>query len=142
MSRKILVIVIVVAVSCAGAAFHAVPMQQTSQRDKTKANAKALLDVAHRGLASVERTNLGNRDVYVWSTRVLNAELTLSENADERIAAMERYLKLTKEQERVVIDLFGRKLISKDELLEAEYYRCEAEVLLDLEREANANSRK
>jgi hypothetical protein len=116
----------------------AVPAQEISQADTDREKALELLTVARKGLAMVEKPNSAGASEYVlmctWSQRVLNAELALSRNTAERIAAREAYLKQAKKLERIARDLHGRQIITQLELLEAEYKRREAELQLDGER--------
>jgi hypothetical protein len=134
MSEKTLVLMVLYF----GVACSALTAQEISQTDKDREKALELLAVARKGLAMVDKPNSGGASEYVlmcaWSQRVLNAELALSRNIAERIAAHEAYLKQTRKLERIARDLFARQTITQLELLEAEYKRREAELQLDFER--------
>jgi hypothetical protein len=129
---------LVLMVLCFGFACGAVPAQEISQADKEREKALELLAVARKGLALVDSPNSDGRSEYVlvctWSQRVLNAELALSRNTAERIAARESYLKQTRKLEGIARDLYRRRILTELELLEAEYKRREAELQLDFER--------
>src|SRR5262249_9196969 len=101
----------------------------------------ALLEVARRGLALAEKSP-GSGPNYIWSKRVLNAELNLCENADERIAARERYLKTTVRLEEITKKQVAEKILSEEGMMEAEYPRCEAQAQLDAERNPMVPARR
>ena len=138
MSRRI----VVVAVACVAVGFYAVARERPTPADKMKSSGEALLDVTHRGLALAEQTQPGGRDVYLWSKRLLSAELDLSRSPEERIAARERFLKQVTTLEQLAKDRHQRSVINKEEVLEAEYHRCDAELQLELERAATGGPRK
>ena len=140
MSRRILVLVM--ACFGVGVALYTLNAQQRSHKDEPSASAKALLEVARRGLEQEEQSSPGSRDIYVWLQRVLNAELSLCRNADERIAARERHLKESVRLEETARRLVQDGAISRKGLLEAEYQRCEAQSQLDAERDVEAPARK
>lgn len=139
MFRKILLLVM--ACFGVGGGYYIVNAEPSFHKDKDRASAKALLEVARAGLELAEKSP-DLRDDYIWSKRVLNAELNLCGNADERIAARERHLKLTMRLEEVAKNAVQKGVISRHESLEAEYHRCEAQVQLDAERDAKAATRK
>jgi hypothetical protein len=134
MTEKTLVLIVLYF----GVACSAVTAQEISQADKDRERAMELLAVARKGLAMVDKPNSGGASEYVlmctWSQRVLNAELALSRNTAERIAAYEAYLKQTRKLERIARDLYRQQIITQLELLDAEYKRREAELQLDSER--------
>ena len=121
-----------------GVACGALPAQEISQADKDSEKAMELLAVARKGLALVDKPNSDGRSEYVlvctWSQRALNAELALSRNTAERIAACEAYLRQANKLEGIARDLHGRRILTELELLEAEYKRREAELQLVGER--------
>ncbi len=138
MSRTVLVpaIVFFAALNCALSA------QRDSMGDNGAESAGTLLDLARKGLAVVEKPLPGVRDpdhyfgVFIWSKRLLNAELNVSTNREERIAAREKYLERMIKLENTAKDFYARHMISYLELLENEYQRCEAQAQLAWEREA------
>src|SRR5262249_22975880 len=109
--------------------------------EKAANSAKELLNVARRGLDLAEKTPAGADD-YIWSRRVLEAELNLCGNVDERIAARERYLKRATKLEEAAKRAFENGVGTKSDLLEAEYRRCEAAVQLESERVARPGRSK
>jgi hypothetical protein len=136
-SRLLLVLMLV----SFGATFCAVSARQKLPESKSQASAKALLDVAKKGLELVERPiPMRGVEPYVrvslWSKRVRDAELALSHDRSERIAAREKYLKQTLKLERIARQLHEQELMSDEQLLDAEYNRCEAQAQLDADRDA------
>ena len=84
-------------------------------------------------------------DDYIWSKRVLEAELNLCGNVDERIAARESYLEALASPiklEEVAKRAFENGVGHESDLLEAEYRRCEAAVQLESERAARTGRPK
>jgi hypothetical protein len=129
-----------------GAVVCVVAAQGAPPEDRGKDSAKARLEVARKGLALVEKQGPargpGSPDVYIWSKHVLNAELDLSGNEDERLAAQEAHLKRTIRLEDMAKNWFDRGLITEVELLEATYHRLDAEVQLAKSRAAASSPRK
>jgi hypothetical protein len=113
------------------AALGALAAQRTSPEDKSKEKAQALVELPRRGFALVERAGPGARGAPVWSRRILDAELDLRGNTEERMAALQKYVERAIKLERVARESFAREAIGEVELLEAEYHRCEAEALLE-----------
>jgi hypothetical protein len=109
--------------------------------EKATNTAKELLNVARKGLDLAEKTPAGADDS-IWSKRVLEAELNVCGNVDERIAARESYLKRTIKLEEVAKRAFENGVGTKSDLLEAEYRRCEAAVQLESERAARTGRPK
>jgi hypothetical protein len=143
MSRKKMMVLLLV---CFGAVVCAVAAQGAPEENRGKNSAKARLEVARKGLAIVEKQGPGNGEAYdgvfIWSKRVLDAELDLSGNEAERLAALAAHLTRTKRLEEVAKDLHARGAVSDLEVLEAEYHRYDAEVQLAEARAAKASTRK
>jgi hypothetical protein len=138
MSRKMMMLLLLV---CFGAIVCAVAAQGAPEDNRGKESAKARLEVARKGLAIVE-TGDAYDGVFIWSKRVLDAELDLSGNEAERMAALAANLTRTKRLEDVAKALHARGLVSELEVLEAEYHRYDAEVQLAEARAAKASTRK
>jgi len=137
---------VVVAGLCFASDFCVVSGQSNPRESKSRESARQLLDVARRGLNLVERKVPGSGEAYVdvwtWSKRVLNAELAMSRNREERVVARERYLQQTIKLERAARRLLEQQVMLDEQVLEAEYHRCEAQADLDAERQTNVQSRK
>jgi hypothetical protein len=110
----------------------------TAGEKTAKDLARARLELARRGLATVQRQAGGAngfyRDIWVWSERVLSAELDLSDGPAERIAALEAHLQRARRLEGLARDGFAQRIFSFAELLEAEYNRLDAEARLAAEK--------
>jgi len=106
--------------------------------DRAKEFAKARLEVARRGLATVEKQAAGvngfNGEIWNWSERVLKAELALSSGPAERIAALEAHLQRARRLEGIARRGFAERIYSLAEVLGAEYNRLDAEALLAAEK--------
>jgi hypothetical protein len=137
--RKKILMVLLLAV-CVGSAVGTVAAQGgVPTEDKGKEIAKARLELARKGLAVVEKRipGAGNyAGVYIWSKRVLDAELGLCGNEDDRIAALEAHVERTTRLARTAKEWFDRKVFLEEDLLEAEYHRLDAEAMLAKARAA------
>jgi hypothetical protein len=81
-------------------------------------------------------------DIWVWSKRVLEAELAVSTEKGERIAALEAHLKRAVRLEKFALREFGRGGFSSLNVLEAKYRRCEVEWRLAEEKAKPESTRK
>lgn len=92
------------------------------------------LEAARRGLEQFDKKGGDSVCARVWARRVAEAELALCGRPAERLAALEEYVRLACEAERVV--RAGRKAgaLALTEVLEAEFYRADAEALLAEEK--------
>jgi hypothetical protein len=117
-----------------------------AQDDLTKNLAKVRLAEARKGLALAENPVLGGSEsctnVWIWSNRVLDAELYLSTTQDERIAAFEAHLRRMVKLQGITKALFERRMISEAEVMEAAYQRIDAEVRLTEAIATKASARK
>jgi hypothetical protein len=94
---------------------------------------KARLEAARRGLEQFEQGSAGSTDyglVRVWARRVMEAELVLCACPAERKAALEAYVRRARNVERVVRAGHKAKAVALGEVLEAEFFRADAEALL------------
>jgi hypothetical protein len=126
---------------CFGAIVCAVAAQGVPEESRGKDSATARLEVARKGLAIAEKGNAYD-GVFIWSKRVLDAELDVSGNEAERMAALAAHLTRTKRLEDVAKDLHARGVVSELEVLEAEFHRYNAEVQLAEARAAKSSTRK
>jgi hypothetical protein len=94
---------------------------------------KARLEAAKRGLAQVDRGPAGDADwglVRLWARRVADAELALCCRPAERKAALEALVRRARDTEQVVRAVSKTGAVSQVELLEAEFFRADAEALM------------
>jgi hypothetical protein len=94
---------------------------------------KARLEAAKRGLAQLERGRAGGMDpglVRVWARRVADAELAICSGPVERKAVLEAYVRRAKDAERAIRNVNRTGAVTLMELLEGEFFRADAEVLL------------
>ena len=141
MSRLVFLLVCLVGLVCVQNATSASP------EDSIREAAKARLEVARQGLALVDRDPEGMgavdyADIWVWSERVLKAELTVITKKSERIAALEAHLKRAVRLERGALRDFNSGGISRRIVLEAKYRRCDIELQLAQEKAKPESPRK
>jgi hypothetical protein len=110
-----------------------------SPEDVVREHAKVRLEVARQGLAVAEQDIEGApseayRDIWVWSRRVLKAELALSTTKGERIAAWEGHLRRAAKLEKIAQRQFSRGGFTRLAVFEAIYRRVDVEVQLAEER--------
>jgi hypothetical protein len=72
--------------------------------------------------------------LWVWSKRVLEAELAVSTKKAERIAALEAHLKRAVKLEKFALREFNRGGFTRLNVLEARYRRCDVELRLAQEK--------
>jgi hypothetical protein len=116
---------------CAATAMGAPP------EDAVKERMKALLEVARKGLAEAESDTGGGvayTDIWLWSNRVLKAELALSTTKSQRIAALEAHLRRALKLEQFARREYDRGGFPHLSLLEAIYRRYDVELQLTQER--------
>jgi len=123
----------------AGMAVLALPAATEGRATRSVApspKGKARLEAAKRGLALVE-VDLGAagptnwNQVRVWARRVTEAELALCTSAAERKAAWEAYVRRARDAEQVIQDQYkNHGPFARVEVLEAEFFRADAEALL------------
>ena len=109
-------------------------VRSASPEEAAKETAKARLEVARKGLAEAEKVIPGmsedSANIWIWSKRVLHAELACSTSKSERITALEahwrRAVRLEKLAEREYMQGRSTRLI----LLEAVYRRLNVEAHL------------
>lgn len=101
-------------------------------------HAKMALKVARQGLAEAEKVAPGmigdSTEIWVWSRRVLQAELTLSTTKSERIAALEAHLRRAVKLQKVAESEYSQGRLRGLDLLETIYRRQEVEVQLTKEK--------
>jgi hypothetical protein len=127
---------------CAAIGFVAVRgagEDRPTQDDQVKKLAQARLDVARQGLAAVEKPTVGGAQGYfratmVWAERVMQAELETSTTSAQRVAALEAYLQRTRKMEDTARAGLAQKIFTVPEVLETQYQRVSAEVLLAQEK--------
>ena len=141
MSRLVFLLVCLVGLVCVQNATSASP------EDSIREAAKARLEVARQGLALVDRDLEGvgvvdYADIWVWSERVLKAELAMSTKKSERIAALEAHLKRAVKLERFALRDFNSGGISRRIVLEAKYHCCDIELRLAEEKAKSESPRK
>ena len=118
-----------------------------SPEDHVKERAKARLEVARQGLALAVRGLEGEGaedydDIWVWSKRVLKAELALSTTKAERIAALEAHLKRAVKLERIAMREFDRGGFTRLSVIEAKYRRSDIETRLAEEKAKSESPHK
>jgi len=93
---------------------------------------KARLEVAQEGMRVAENELQAGRasvkDTFVWSRRLLEAQLAVSEKKTERVAAHEAYLKRAKAVEQMAKAQFDAGRVTVKDYLEAKFDRLEAEI--------------
>ena len=77
--------------------------------------------------------------IRVWARRVVDAELALCCTPAARRAALEAYVRQTREVERIVRAGYKVGGVALTELLEAEFFRADAEALLAEEKARQAD---
>ncbi len=106
--------------------------------DAITKHAKMELEVARKGLAEAERVAPGmiadSAEIWVWSRRVLQSELTLCTTKSERIAALEAHLRRALKLEKMAANEYRQGRLRSLDLLETIYRRHEVEVQLAEEK--------
>jgi len=103
---------------------------------------KARLEAAKRGLAQVDKGPAGSADpglVRVWARRAADAELALCGRPAERKAVLEAYVRRARDAERAIRAGFKTGAVALTEVLEAEFFRADAEALLAEEEARQAD---
>jgi hypothetical protein len=126
MSRKPLL----PAVALAGLAFGPLAAAEPDLKELLRAQ----LETARQGLEAEQKNLKAGKSTFdqtlLWSRRVLQAQLALSDKREDRVAAYETYLKQLREYEEVTRANYERGAVALLGLLEARYLRQEAEVQL------------
>ena len=117
-----------------------------SPEDAVQKYARTRLEVARRGLVQAERAtgsaaSEDYADIWIWSRRVLEAELALSTTKRERIAALEGHLQRAAKLEKLAQRKYSRGGFTRLDVLEAIYRRCDVEVQLAQEKAQTEPSR-
>jgi hypothetical protein len=101
---------------------------------------KARLEAARRGLAQFDPGSDGADCglIRVWARRVVDAELALCGRPAQRKAALEAYVCRARKLERVVRAGYKAGVAALGEVLEAEFFRADAETLLAEEKARQA----
>ena len=87
------------------------------------------LEAAQKAFRQVWGGQGGNVErAYPWSVRWLEAERALSDQTEDRIAALEAHLERVREIEQVTKRQFQQRISSLYEVSASEYYVAEAEV--------------
>jgi hypothetical protein len=81
-------------------------------------------------------------DMWVWSGRLLNAELALCDSRDSRIAVLENQLRRMEKLENLVVEGSKTGLYSSSELMEAKYYRIDNMLRLAEEKDKKSEESK
>jgi hypothetical protein len=95
--------------------------------------AKARVEAARRGLEHLDPGPAGSADpglVRVWARRVADAELALCGSPAERKAVLEAYVRRARDAEQAVRAVYRKGAAPLIEVLEAEFFRADAEALL------------
>jgi hypothetical protein len=95
--------------------------------------AKARVEAARRGLEHLDLGPAGSADpglVRVWARRVADAELALCGTPAERRAVLEAYVRRARDAEQAVRTVYRRGAVGQIEVLEAAFFRADAEALL------------
>ena len=117
----------------AGLALPATADADASSAEEAAKQGKARLEAAKRGLAHLDGGPAGSADpglVRVWARRVADAELALRGRPAERKAVLEALIRRARDAERVVRDGYKAGTVALTEVLEAEFFRADAEALL------------
>jgi hypothetical protein len=100
---------------------------------KAPPKGRARLEAAKRGLEQFDLGSAGGADwglARVWARRVADAELAVCCRPAERTAALEAYVRRARDAERVVRAGYKKGAVALAAVLEAEYFRADAEALL------------
>jgi hypothetical protein len=98
-----------------------VPVSSAAEKDEIIQLAKARLEVAVKGFESAETIH----KMWMWSQRILEAELFLCQSTDDRIAVLENQLRRTEKLEKIVTDGHKQGTYTSGELMEAKFYRLD-----------------
>jgi hypothetical protein len=106
-------------------------------------HAQIELKVARKGLAEAEKVAPGmigdSAEIWVWSRRVLQSELTLSTTKSERIAALEAHLRRAVKLEKIAENEYRQGRLRALDLLEVVYRRHDVEARLAEEKAKSAS---
>jgi hypothetical protein len=108
---------------------------------KVPPEGKARLAAAKRGLAQFDPGADHGADcglIRLWARRVVDAELALCGRPAERKAALEAYVCRARTVERIVRAGHKAGAVALGEVLEAEFFRADAEALLAEEKARRA----
>jgi hypothetical protein len=109
---------------------------------KVPPEGKARLAAAKRGLEQFDLESDGVADCHlirIWARRVVDAELALCGRPAARKAALDAYVCRAREVERVVRTGHKAGGVALAEVLEAEFFRADAEALLAEEKARRAD---
>jgi hypothetical protein len=129
----------------AGVAGFALPATADAGATRVAADSpkgKARLEAAKQGLAQVDKGPAGSADpglVRVWARRVADPELALCGRPAERKAVLEAYVRRARDAERVTRAGYKKGVVALMEVLEAEFFRADAESLLTEEEARQAD---
>jgi hypothetical protein len=99
---------------------------------------KERLEAAKKGFETTSTLHY----MWIWSARVLECELALSDGADSRIAAYENQLRRTDTLEKMVVDGQKSQTYTVAELMEAKFYRLDAKCKLAEEKTKKVHASK
>lgn len=118
------------------------PIRADDAADARKA-AKAHLQAAQKGLETELRV-FRVPQLFIWSRRVLFAELDVHEKVEDRIAAFENHVKRVREYEAKIVDLHRNSSVPIQDVVEARFQCARAEAWLAEARvtRAKANPKK
>jgi outer membrane protein TolC len=143
--NKVKVVTLLVAVcgTTAGVVFYpnaiAAPKLPAKPSEKLQALLKARLEAAKTEVDARNKEFEAGRGTLVFifdaSKRLLQAELEVSDKKSDRLAAYEAFLKLAKEIEETNKQRFDDGKIPVQDLAQATYYRLEAEIWLEREKD-------
>jgi hypothetical protein len=91
---------------------------------------KARLEAARRGLEQFDQGSAATADsslVRLWARRVADAELALCARPAGRKAILEAYVRRARDAERAVRAGYRKGAVALAEVLEAEFFRADAE---------------
>ena len=131
---------------CLAGSLWAATARSASPEDTVTKAAKVRLEVARKGLAEAEKVAPGmvkdSAAIWVWSGRVLQAELALSTTKSERIAALEAHFRRAVKLEEIAEHEYRQGRLRSLDLLQAIYRRYDVEVQLAQEKTKPVSPRR
>jgi hypothetical protein len=131
---------VIVALLSAGSTVAVVGAMAQPAGQKGPSNAARLADVAERAfLLYREQYSIGRakpEDLYVWSRRWMQAAQAASNMREHKLAAAQAHLSRMGALEHEIVDRNEAGVAPQAEVLAAEFYRLEAEILVARLREA------
>jgi hypothetical protein len=116
--------------------------QQEADPEAVKSVAKARLEAARNGLQYVNdnvtagRFSMADQRYLPWPRRLLDAQLAVSMDKKGRVTALESYLEFQTKREKITKNMLNVVLLHQ--LLQAQFDRLEAEIMLKKETDPKA----